>query len=172
MYLTMFRLNILGLCTAAVEWQELHEDNTFTLNSGILQCSQLVELIPFMWPILFHNDEHCMVLVVTYHGVVVLSTMMPLNSGVWKLDALYFLNSLLSPYSLAMKQMKVRARNGPDTVWNPEPRRANASLALAAAPRPAASCKVTCNCCHGNKPTFLSTVLRRDHHHVPQVSQM
>ena len=114
-----------------------------------------------------------MVLVVIYHGVVVLSTMMPLNSGVWKLDALYFLNSLLSPYSLAMKQMKVRARNGPDnlvSVWNPEPRRANASLALAAALRPAASCKVTCNCCHGNKPTFLSTVLRRDH--VPQVSQM
>ena len=27
---------ISGLCTAAVEQQELHEDNTFTLNSEIL----------------------------------------------------------------------------------------------------------------------------------------
>jgi len=31
---------ISGLCTAAVERWELHEDNTFTLNSEILQCTQ------------------------------------------------------------------------------------------------------------------------------------
>jgi len=34
--------NISGLCTAAVERQELHKDNVFTLNSETLQCMQLV----------------------------------------------------------------------------------------------------------------------------------
>jgi len=31
---------ISGLCTAAVEQQELHEDNSFALTSDILQCTQ------------------------------------------------------------------------------------------------------------------------------------
>jgi len=34
-------------CTAAVDWQELHKDNTFTLNSEILQGTQKGKLVSF-----------------------------------------------------------------------------------------------------------------------------
>jgi len=59
---------ISGLCTAAVEWQELHEDNAFTLNSEILQWSQSAEHVTYVIYHFFpaiHSDEYCMVLVAT-----------------------------------------------------------------------------------------------------------
>ena len=56
-YLDSVLSSISGLCTAAVEQQELHEDNTFTLNSEILQCTQWAELVSFhffMWFIMMN----------------------------------------------------------------------------------------------------------------------
>jgi len=41
-----FDLYISGLCTVAVEQQKLHEDNTFPLNSEILQCTRRQNWFP------------------------------------------------------------------------------------------------------------------------------
>ena len=55
MYLTVFCLTFVQL---SVKQQELHKDNTFTLNSEIPAARTCYQSF-------FHNDEYCMVLVAT-----------------------------------------------------------------------------------------------------------
>ena len=56
---------ISGLCTAAVERQELHKDNMFTLNSVSCSESQYAEHLTYVINHFFHNDEYSMLLVAT-----------------------------------------------------------------------------------------------------------